>query len=92
MYNENKKEKSILDQLFECREENLCAITKYDREKINDLIKDNDNYQKLMNFLDETINDNNAKDKVKNSLESYIDAINIVGAYENEKFYKIRIY
>ena len=35
MYNQNKKEKSILDELFECREENVCAITKYDREKID---------------------------------------------------------
>ena len=31
------------------------------------------------------------KDRVKNSLESYIDRVNIIGAYENEKFYKIRI-
>lgn len=46
----------------------------------------------LIGFLDETIKDNKAKDTVKNSLESYIDSINIVGAYENEKFYKIRIF
>lgn len=25
---------NVLDELFECREENVCAITKYDREKI----------------------------------------------------------
>lgn len=66
---------NVLDELFECREENVCAITKYDREKIDELTKDN-----------------KAKDTVKNSLESYIDSINIVGVYENEKFYKIRIF
>ena len=31
-------------------------------------------------------------EKVKNSLDSYIDKINIIGAYENEKFYKIRFF
>ena len=46
----------------------------------------------LIGFLDEAIKDNKAKDIVKNSLESYIDSINVVGAYENEKFYKIRIF
>lgn len=83
---------NVLDELFECREENVCAITKYDREKMDELTKDNDNYKMLIEFLDETIKDNKAKDTVKNILESYIDSINIVGAYENEKFYKIRIF
>ena len=46
----------------------------------------------LIVFFDEAIKDNKAKDIVKNSLESYIDSINVVGAYENEKFYKIRIF
>lgn len=83
---------NVLDELFECREENVCTITKYDREKIDELTKDNDSYKMLIGFLDETIKDNKAKDTVKNSLESYIDSINVVGAYENEKFYKIRIF
>ena len=89
MFNRNKEEKSVLDELFECREESVCAITKCDREKIDELIKDNDNYKNLLNLIDEAIKDNIEKDKVKNSLESYIDAINIVGAYENKKFYNI---
>lgn len=55
---------------------------KNDREKIDELIKDNDSYQMLIVFLDEAIKDNKAKDIVKNSLESYIDSINIVGADE----------
>ena len=59
---------------------------------LDELIKDNDSYQMLIGFLDEAIKDNKAKDIVKNSLESYIDSINVVGVYENEKFYKIRIF
>ena len=31
-------------------------------------------------------------ENIRNSLDSYIDRINIIGAYENEKFYKIRIF
>lgn len=42
--------------------------------------------------LKDKVNHELTKDKFKNSLESYIDGINIVSAYENEKFYKIRIY
>ena len=33
MFNRNEEEKSVLNELFECREESVCAITKCDREK-----------------------------------------------------------
>lgn len=88
----NDKKDTILGVLFASREENICVITKEDKKKIKDLIKDNDKYEKVLEFLDDITNDNLAKDKLKNSLESYIDGMNIVSAYENEKFYEIRIY
>ena len=37
-------------------------------------------------------NDNKKIINVKDSLDSYIDRVNIIGSYENEKFYKIRIF
>ncbi len=88
----NSEKNTILNVLFMSREENICVITKEDKKKIKELIKDNDKYEKVLEFLDDATNDNLIKDKIKNSLESYIDGINIVSAYENQKFYEIRIY
>ena len=49
-------------------------ITKGDKKKIRELTKDNDKYEKLLEFLDDATNDNITKDKIRNSLESYIDS------------------
>lgn len=87
----NNENNTILNVLFESREENICVITKEDKKNIKELIKDNDKYEKVLEILDDITNDNVTKDKIKNSLESYIDGMNIVSAYENQKFYEIRI-
>lgn len=55
------------------------------------MIKDNDTYQMLLANIDALSDDDKIKDKVKDSLDSYIDRVNVIGSYENEKFYKIRI-
>ncbi len=89
--NERGKEKSVLDELFEYREENLCVITETDKKRLKELIKDNDTYQMLLANIDALSDDDKIKDKVKDSLDSYIDRVNVIGSYENEKFYKIRI-
>lgn len=87
----NKKENmlSALSTLFESREENLYALTNEDKEKIKNLTKNNDNYEKLFSIIENISPNIQNIEKVKNSLDSYIDKINIIGAYENEKFYKI---
>lgn len=84
---ENKR--SVLNDLFVSREENICAITELDKKRIKELTKNNDTYQMLLDKLDKLSNNDIAESKVKDSLESYIDKVNIIGAYENEKFYKI---
>lgn len=87
----NNENNTILNVLFASREENICLITKEDKKKIRELTKDNDRYEKVLEFLDDATNDSITKDKIRNSLESYIDGMNIVSAYENQKFYEIRI-
>ena len=89
--NERGKEESVLDELFEYREKNLCVITETDKKKLKELIKDNVTYQMLLANIDALSEDDKIKDKVKDSLDSYIDRVNVIGSYENEKFYKIRI-
>lgn len=91
MDNCNNENNTILNVLFASREENICVITKEDKKKIKELIKDNDRYEKVLEFLENVTNDTITKDKIRNSLESYIDGMNIVSAYENQKFYEIRI-
>lgn len=84
---ESKKE--VLDNLFESRETNLYVLTEEDKKKIENLTKNNDTYEKLFNVIEELSSDTNKLEKVRDSLDSYIDRINIANSYENEKFYKI---
>ena len=86
------KKETILNTLFECREERLYALTEKDKEKIATLTKDNDSYEKLFSIIEKLPHTQEELDNIRNSLDSYIDKINIVGAYENENFYKIRIF
>ena len=80
---------SVLNQLFVSKEENICAITENDKKMIKELTKNNDTYQMLLDKLEDLSDDDISKSKVKASLESYIDKVNVIGSYENEKFYKI---
>ena len=87
---ESKKE--ILYKLFENRETNLYVLTEEDKKIIENLTKNNDSYEKLFNVIEELSSDTDKLEKVRDSLDSYIDRINIASSYENEKFYKIRIF
>lgn len=86
-----ENEKGVLDELFESREEELYSLTEMDRQKIKRLTRNNDSYDKLFAIIKDLSNNSEKLEDVRNSLDSYIDKINIMGAYENEKFYKIRI-
>lgn len=92
MSEEKVKKETVLNTLFECREENLYALTEKDKERIATLTKDNDSYEKLFRIIENLPHTQQDLEKIKNNLDSYIDRINIIGAYENENFYKIRIF
>lgn len=85
-------EKLLEINLFESREANLYVLTEKDKKQVGNLTKDNDIYEKLFNIIEELSSDTNKLEKVRDSLDSYIDRINIASSYENEKFYKIRIF
>lgn len=86
-----ENEKGVLDELFESREEELYSLTELDRQKIKRLTRNNDSYDKLFAIIKDLSNNSEKLEDVRNSLDSYIDKINIMGAYESEKVYKIRI-
>jgi hypothetical protein len=46
------KKESVLNTLFECKEENLYALTEKDKETIATLTKDNDSYEKLFCIIE----------------------------------------
>ena len=89
MFDFDKKEESILNELFSSREEFICVITDYDKENINDLVKENDTYEVLLNKIKELSADEKTINEIRESLESYTDGIHAISSYENEKFYKI---
>lgn len=64
-------------------------MNEYDKRRIKELTKDNDTYQMLLDKLEDLSSDDILKSEVKDSLESYIDKVHVIGSYENEKFYKI---
>lgn len=78
----------ILNEIFLGREEDIYSRSKDEKKKIKKLRKENDSYEKLVQFINKSTNDEVAKEEIKSSLESYIEGINIVGAYENQKFYE----
>lgn len=88
MFNKKENKETVLNKLFENREENLCMITESDKAIINELVSKNNTYQTLLEKIEGLSEDKNLTDKVKESLESYMDRVNIIGSYENEKFYK----
>ena len=83
---------TVLNTLFECRDDNLYALTETDKERIATLTKDNDSYEKLFSIIEKLPHTQEDLENVKNSLDSYIDRINIIGTYKNENFYKIRLF
>ena len=89
MFDFAKEEESILNELFSSREEFICVITDYDKEKINELVKDNDTYEVLLNRIKDLSADDKTIKQIKERLESYTDGIHAISSYENEKFYKI---
>lgn len=89
MFDFNEKDESILNELFSSREEFICTITDYDKKKIQGIVKENDNYQVVLDKIEKLSNDDKIKNKIRDSLESYIDRIHMVSSYQNEKSYKM---
>ena len=85
MFDFDKKEESFLNELFSSREEYIGVITDYDKENINDLVKENDTYEVLLNKIKELSADDKTIKQIKESLESYTDGVHAISSYENEK-------
>ena len=78
------KQEQIINEIYD-------LVRQRDKQKIKRITNNNDSYDKLFRIIEDLADDSEKLEKVRDSLDSYIDKINIIGAYENEKFYKIRI-
>lgn len=87
--NSKKINDSVLNDIFTMRESNYCVITGEDKKKLEEILKKNDTYNVLLDKIDKLSFDNKIKEEVKDSLDSYIDRVNVIGTYENAKFYKL---
>lgn len=76
----------MLNKIFEQREEELYSFTAEEKEKISKKSKDYHNiYIAINNIPDafiETI------EGIKTSIETYLETLNDVQGFENEKFYQ----
>ena len=72
MYNVDK---TVLNELFECREENLCTLTETDKERIKRLVTKNDTYTMLLEKIDKLSDDEKGKEIITYETISNIELI-----------------
>ena len=87
---ENILSDNLLNDIYEQRCEKISTITKEDGKNIKDLLEDKN---KAYEFIDIAINNvPNAfvetRKMIKESVEGYLNVLNLIVSYENEKFYK----
>ena len=80
----------LLDIIYEDRCEKLSKITIEDKKNINNLLETKN---KAYEHIDIAINNVpngfvETRKMIKESIENYLDVLNLIGSYENEKFYK----
>ncbi len=56
MSNTSDNKESVLTAFFESREENLYSLTEKDKEKVKNLTKNNNSYEKLFGVLENLSN------------------------------------
>lgn len=67
-YIRGESKKSVLNTLFECREENLYSLPENDKERMATLTKNNASYEKLFNIIEKLPHTQEDLENVRNSL------------------------
>lgn len=81
---------SIIEKIYQEREDALYQYTDIDNKKINEITKQNPiTYEKLLLAIENLPpHFNNTREFILERLEGYIERQNCLNAYDNEKFYK----
>lgn len=82
---------SMLNEIFEKREDSINSITQEEKAEIQDLLLEKKN--DYANILIAINNIPNAfvetRQKIKESVDTHLEVTNFIHGYDNEKFYKI---
>lgn len=84
MSEEKTKKETVLNTLFECREENFYVLTEKDKEKIAALTKDNDSYEKLFSIIEKLPHTQEDLENISIKY-GFSDAINLILECVNQK-------
>lgn len=84
---------TMLDTIFEEREDEIYKESKNDNERISQITeKYSIDYDKLIVTIKNLPpHFRNTRESIIKALEEYLMRENLIMAYENEKFYKVRI-
>ena len=80
----------VIDVIYMGRLESLSIITTEDKENINELLEDR---KKAYAQIDAAINNipnefTETRNYIRESIDNYLEIVNAIAGYENEKFYK----
>ena len=81
---------SLIEKIYQEREDSLYQHTALDNEKIKEINKQNPiSYENLLSAIENLPpHFNNTREFILERLEGYIDRQNCLVAYDNKKFYK----
>ena len=85
----NEPDESILEIIFQAREDELAQLEKRDKEFLNsDDVNKKKKYYDLKNQLDKIpYNLNKIKEEISKSIEDYIETVECENSYFTEKYY-----
>lgn len=84
---EDELTESIIEYLYEAREEKLSILTKLDKSNMKDLINTRKiGYEEILKVIEELPECN--KEAIKEKIDEQIENINYINSYNNQKFYK----
>lgn len=80
----------LLNDIYEKRCEKLSIITLDDEKNIKDLLEDKNNAYEFISIAISNIPNAfvETRKMIKESIDKYVEVLNSIGSYENEKFYK----
>lgn len=81
---------SILNEWFIHRENELASVTMEDKANIKDLLRERKkNYHNILVAINNVPNGfTETRKMLKESMDTYVETLNCVNGYNNEKYYK----
>ncbi len=82
------QEEFIIDSWYNARAEDLYILNEVDKQKMTEITKGEDTYQKIENEISKIAKDDD-KERILEKIDKHCNKLLNIGGYENEKFYKV---